>query len=109
MQYGVAWAGAENVVYQAAMNSALGTLAIALTPSHIGPIAECDAVSMSASEAQSLRTAITRSPSSCTAASSVCRVRPVISTRASCCVSSRAVSSPKPLLPPVITAVLFSY
>src|SRR5262249_8971192 len=62
------------------------------------------------SAAPSLTSAVSASafgPSSFAAASSVSRLRPVITTLAPSATNRRAVANPMPLLPPVTNAVLF--
>ncbi len=64
--------------------------------------------SIAAGSSRSALIAIAFGPSSVTASSSFLLSRPVIATRAPCSTSIFAVANPMPLLPPVMSAVLFS-
>ena len=65
------------------------------------------AASVAALSLTSATSASAFGPSSFAAASSVSRLRPVMTTFAPSATNTRAVASPMPLLPPVIKAVLF--
>ncbi len=66
------------------------------------------AASVAAMSVASATIASALGPSSLAAASSVAWFRPVMATRAPSFTNSRAVASPIPLLPPVISAVLLA-